>query len=160
MGKNPLGNEHRAAAAVLLPLGALGFKPKQLPQPADPHPKLIIAAYTTNLPSWQSVEFKEEEEVLPQKYVPAPMTKDSLVIVTKSSSERARSNRPPDQTFLMMRSAAALLLLLGALGAAAAAPAKCNVELYARAESEGGKLTVRAEPVPWATVRGVGSRRN
>ena len=60
----------------------------------------------------------------------------------------------------MMR-AEALLLLLGALGAAAAAAApRCNVDLYARAETEGGKLIVRAEPVPWATVRGVGSPRN
>ena len=60
----------------------------------------------------------------------------------------------------MMRSAAALLLLLGALGAAAAAAApRCNVDLYARAETEGGKLIVRADPVPWATVRGVGSPR-
>ncbi len=57
---------------------------------------------------------------------------------------------------MMMRAAALLLLLLlSALGAAAAAAApRCNVDLYARAETEGGKLIVRADPVPWATVRG------
>jgi hypothetical protein len=55
---------------------------------------------------------------------------------------------------MMMRSVG-LLLLLGALDAAAAAAApRCNVDLYARAETEGGKLIVRADPVPWATVRG------
>jgi hypothetical protein len=56
----------------------------------------------------------------------------------------------------MMMRAAGLLLLLGALGASAAAAAapRCNVDLYARAETEGGKLIVRDDPVPWATVRG------
>jgi hypothetical protein len=62
---------------------------------------------------------------------------------------------PPPLLFLALSAAAAAP---DAPPAALDAPPACNVDLYVRAEKEGGRLVVRDEPVPFSTVRDAGLR--